>query len=257
MQRQITTRQSQITTFSSSPCNDRSQHFSRDHAKTDLNHATTDHIHTLTTTHRRLTLSHIAAMHTEAGSTPQAITFLATRRPPMKGGNMRCTSLNTLLLSSLFLSSSGCSGNWRKNKSGYKKFSSSEEIVWKKHSICLTFAGTLTLNTALQSFYRILGLIMIRHQLCLAVKGSAVQKTRGKSKFDYIIPHSHFDLWDSKLIFWISIWLMMRSLHTKFGYKTVDSSEDIIWTRLRHIERWQSDSKYQITYNKTSMNSDK
>jgi len=124
-----------------------------------------------------------------------------------------------------------------KNKSGYKKFSSSEEIVWKKHSICLTFAVTLTLNTALQSFYRILGLIMIRHQLCLAVKGSAVQKTQGKSKFDYIIPHSHFDLWDSKLIFWISIRLMMRSLHTKFSYKTVDSS-DIIWTRLRHIERW-------------------
>ena len=116
MQRQITTRQSQITTFSSSPCKDRSQHFSRDHAKTDLNRATTDHIHTLTTTHRLLTLSHIAAMHTEAGSTPQAITFLATRRPPMKGGNMRCTSLNMLLLSSLFLSSSGCSGNWKKKQ---------------------------------------------------------------------------------------------------------------------------------------------
>lgn len=60
----------------------------------------------------------------------------------------------------------------------------------------------------------------------------------GQVKFWYISPHHHFDLWDSKLIFWISIWLMMRPLHTKFGYKTVGSSEDIIWTRLRHTERW-------------------
>ena len=59
----------------------------------------------------------------------------------------------------------------------------------------------------------------------------------GKSNFDYISPHHHFDLSDSNLILWISIWLMMRPLRTKFGYKTVDSSEDIIWTRLRHIDR--------------------
>ena len=109
--------------------------------------------------------------------------------------------------------------------------------------ICLTFAVTLTLNTALQSFHRTLGLIMIHHQLCLAVKGSAVQKTQGKSNFDYISPHHHFDLSDSNLILWISVWLMMRPLCTKFGYKTVDSSEDIIWTRLRHIDRLIQNTK--------------
>lgn len=170
---------------------------------------------------------------------------------------MRCTSLNMLLLSSLFLSSSGCSGNWREKKVWLQKVQQFRGNCLYKHSICLTFAVTVTLNTALQSFHRILGLTMIHHQLCLVVKGSAVQKTLGKSNLDCISPHSHFDLCDSKLIFWISIWLMMRPLHQVWLQNSGQFRNyhlDKVQTH-RQMDR-QSDSKYQIIYNKTSMNSD-
>lgn len=142
-QKQITTMQSQVTTFRLRPCKDRSQqgkvrsqHFSHHHAKTDhnilvvtdLNHATTDHIHTLTTTHRLLTLSQITAMHTEAGSTRHHLFC----HPPASHERWKHALHLSEHVASQLLVSQQLWLQWQleKNKSGYKMFSSSEEIVW-------------------------------------------------------------------------------------------------------------------------------
>ena len=39
-------------------------------------------------------------------------------------------------------------------------------------------------------------------------------------------PHSDFNLEDS-----VTIWLMMKHNHTKFGYKKLSSSDNIFWTK--------------------------
>ena len=85
---------------------------------------------------------------------------------------------------------------WLQRDHWYRKYRTD------KHSVSLTFAVTLILNTVIHSFYKTLWLMMKYHHLSLVAQGSPVQQIWSKtSYFDYITPHCHYDLENSTAIF--------------------------------------------------------
>ena len=85
-------------------------------------------------------------------------------------------------------------------------------------------------NTAIQSFHKIIYLLMMCHQTKFSCKRISSSEDRKHILIINVILHCDLELDDSKQIFWKTIWLIMMHHHSKSGSKRFSDSEDIIWT---------------------------
>ena len=79
-------------------------------------------------------------------------------------------------------------------------------------------------------FHKTLWLLMMYNQSKFGCRRISSSEDVVESYFDHMSPRCDLDLEDSKQFFFfcMTIWLTMLHHHTKFGYKLVCGSEDII-----------------------------
>ena len=116
---------------------------------------------------------------------------------------------------------------------GNKRFSSPGDIAYL--ILNLFCDPDLDHNTAIQSFYKTIQLMMMWHQTKFSCKRISSSENILKSHILNILSFTvTLTLKTANQSFWKIIWLMMIHHHTKFGSKRFCNSEDI-WTNIHYI----------------------